>query len=151
MPAGQRLDQAPDRVGVAGGLQDRRDAVAGAEDERAVVADESARVVLAFHGGVRALPGRPLRRAADGVRDRHRGDVVLLQDELVERPDLELAHDPVAELLVEPDRRLVLDEHLEPELLDPARHRPVFDRPHQLLADPLAASTGNDADAADPA
>src|SRR5207342_2986044 len=56
---GQRLDQRPDRVGVAGRLQDRRDAVAGAVDERAVAADESARVLLPLDGGVRALPGLP--------------------------------------------------------------------------------------------
>ncbi len=148
----QRTEQLKDRVLVVGvDLQQRCGPCGGAVDERPVAVGERVRVGELRHRRVSPLPGRPGLASTDHVRDRHRRDFELLKHRpLVERPQFELADAAVAELLVEPDRGFVLDEHLEPEPLHAARSSAALDRPRQLLADPLAAAAGDDADSTDP-
>ena len=52
-----------------------------------------------------------------------------------QRPDLDVLHELVAELLVEGERACVLDDHLEPDPLDIARSRFLVDATHERLAD----------------
>jgi hypothetical protein len=76
---------------------------------------------------------------------------VSIRHKLVQRPHLELAHVLEAEPLVEADRRLVLDEHLQPQLVEPACARLLDHAAHEHGADPRPAVRDADAEPADPA
>ena len=67
-----------------------------------------------------------------------------------QRPDLDVLHQLVAELLVEREGAGVLDDHLEPDPPHAALPRLLVQRAHQRLADAGAARARDHADAADP-
>src|SRR4029079_9425552 len=67
-----------------------------------------------------------------------------------ERPDLELAHVLVPELLVQRDRAAVLHDHLEPDPLDAMPARVLVEGLHQPATGSAPPLRGDDADAADP-
>ena len=69
----------------------------------------------------------------------------------LERADLDPAQELVAEVLVQPESGVVALDHLERDLLDPARARLLVDGVHQGAAEPLPPGLGNDAQPADPA
>ena len=132
-------------------LDDRCDPTRGPVDQRPARVRNRLRVGERGDGCVRTLPWQPVLAATDRVRHRRRGDFVFLKHKpSVERPHLEVADVGVAELLVQLDRGLVLDQHLEPDPDDAAVPRVRLDRSHQLLSDPLAAAARDHADAADP-
>jgi hypothetical protein len=68
----------------------------------------------------------------------------------LEREHLELAGADEAELFVETDRRLVLDDHLQPHLGRAQRRRTVEQGAGEQLADPLATPGRRDSNTAQP-
>jgi hypothetical protein len=68
-----------------------------------------------------------------------------------QRPDLDVLHMLVAELLVQGEGARVLDDHLEPDPPHAVLPRLLVQRAHERLADARAARRGHDADPADPA
>src|SRR4029079_1302025 len=67
-----------------------------------------------------------------------------------ERPDLELAHVLVRELLVQSDRAAVLHDHLEPDPFDAVRARVLVEGLHQPAPGAAPPLRRDDADDADP-
>src|SRR5581483_8000779 len=113
---------------------------AGALEDHGAPVDLDPLVVLRQRA-VLALP----RQA--GLAERRRLDAPRLDERrLLQRPDLERARPPEAELFVEPDRALVLLEHLERD----GRRREVEHSLHQPPAQSLPARRGHDPEPADP-